>query len=254
MARIRFETAAASATLMNDLDAAGQVRRILHNGIDIVLFEGRTGGRISAHFIDSLIPVYEIRHILEANAAQDTATLFILWADMLLPEHGQTFTADDWMEALFTLYGDCIYGYDQWRGDSFLFPVYFRGSGPRRAIEHGVTLPYRYLTLREVRTWLPGFTGTWRVADFGGPSGASHDPGRVEALTIELAAAYALLAASPGDSLLDIKRAYRLQARRLHPDLNPDAGAHEQMQRLNAAYAAILASRPPDAGPESTQP
>lgn len=246
MARIRFETAAASATLMNDLDAAGQVRRILHNGVDIVLFEGRGGGRISAHFIDSLIPVYEIRHILEANGAQETATLFILWADMLLPEHGQTFTADDWMEALFTLYGDCIYGYDQWRGESFLFPVYFRGSGPRRAIEHGVTLPYRQLTLREVRTWLPGLIGVWRVAGFGGSSGAAHDPDRAEILSIELAAAHALLEASPQDSPLDLKRAYRRQARRLHPDLNPEADAHEQMQRLNAAYAAILASRPPD--------
>ncbi|MFN8377826.1 MAG: J domain-containing protein [Anaerolineae bacterium] len=245
MARIRFETAAASATLMNDLDAAGQVRRIIHNGIDIVLFEGRTGDRISAHFIDSLIPVYEIRQILEANAAQDTATLFLLWADMLLPEHGQTFTADDWMETLFTLYGDCIYGYDQWRGESFLFPVYFRGSGPRRAIEHGVHLPYRQLTLREVRTRSPGFTGTWRVADFGGPTGAAHDPDRLEALSIELAAAYALIAVSPQDSLVDIKRAYRLMARRLHPDLNREPDAHEHMQRLNAAYAAILASRPP---------
>lgn len=248
MARIRFETAAASATLMNDLDAAGQVRRIVHNGVDIVLFEGRSGGLISAHFIDSLIPVYETRQILEANGAHDTATLFILWADMLLPEHGQTYTADDWMETLFTLYGDCIYGYDQWRGESFLFPVYFRGSGPRWAIEHGVTLPYRHFTLREVRTYLPGFTGVWRVADFGGPAGAAHDPDRAEALSMELTAAYALIVASPQDSLPDIKRAYRRQARRLHPDLNANADAHEQMQRLNAAYAAILASRPPDGG------
>ena len=248
MARIRFETAAASAALMNDLEAAGQVRRIVHNGIDIVLFDSAAGGRISAHFIDSLIPVYEIRQILEANAAQDVATLFLLWADMLLPEHGQHYPADDWMEALFTLYGDCIYGYDQWRGEGFLFPVYFRGSGPRRHIEHGSHLPYRLLTRREVRTYLPGFVGVWHVADFGGATGAAHDPDRVAAISIELAAAYALLAARPDDTLLDVKRAYRLLARRLHPDLNPEADAHEQMQRLNAAYSAILASRPPGSG------
>jgi hypothetical protein len=247
MARIRFETAAASAALMNDLDAAGQVRRILHNGVDIVLFTGPSGARVSAHFIDSLIPVYEIRQILEANAAADTATLFVLWADMLLPAHGQSYTAADWMEALFTLYGDCIYGYDQWRGESFLFPVYFRGNGPRRLVEHGTVLPYRQFMLREVRTHLPGFVGVWRVADFGGVTGAAHDPDRVELLSIELTAAYALLDVRPEDSLLDVKRAYRLLARRLHPDLNASADAHEQMQRLNAAWAAILSSRPPEA-------
>jgi hypothetical protein len=249
MARIRFETAAASAALLNDLDAAGQVGRIIHNGVDIVLFTGRDGSRISAHFIDSLIPVYEIRQILDANGASATATLFVLWADMLLPSAGQHYTAPDWTEALFSLYGDCIYGYDQWRGESFLFPVYFRGSGPRRLIEHGIVLPYRQFMVRDVRTHLPGFVGAWRVADFGGVTGAAHDPERVVSLSIELAAAYALLESQPADSLLDIKRAYRLLARQLHPDLNPAPDAHDRMQRLNAAWSAILASRPPDAGP-----
>jgi hypothetical protein len=247
MARIRFETAAASAALLNDLDAAGQVGRILHNGVDIVLFTGRDGARISAHFIDSLIPVYEIRQILEANGARDTATLFLLWADMLLPEHGRPYTMPDWTEALAALFGDCIYGYDQWRGESFLFPVYFRGSGPRRQIEHGTVLPYRQFTMREVHTHLPGFVGRWRVADFGGMTGAAHDPERSVSLSIELAAAYALLEARPEDTLPDVKRAYRRMARRMHPDLNPEDDAHEQMQRLNAAWAVILASRPPGA-------
>ncbi len=246
MAHIRLETATASAALVYDLESAGQVRRMLHNGIDIVLFEAATAGRVSVHFIDSAIPLYEIRHILDGNAGRETATLFFLWADMLLPEHGQTFHAHDWMEALFTLYGDCIYGYDQWRGESFLFPVWFRGSGPRRAVEHGTTLRYDQLTARTVRTYLREFVGEWRVADFGGTSGAAHDPDRLLVLGAELTAAYALLTASPADSLATIKRAYRLLARRLHPDINPADDAQEQMQRLNAAYAAILASRPPE--------
>jgi hypothetical protein len=113
-------------------------------------------------------------------------------------------------------------------------------------IEHGTVLPYRQFTVREVRTHLPGFVGTWRVADFGGVSGAAHDPDRAVSLSIELAAAYALLESQPDDSLLDIKRTYRLLARRLHPDLNPAHDAHDQMQRLNAAWSAILASRPPE--------
>ncbi len=243
MARIRFETAAASAVLVNELQDAGQVKRMLHNGIDIVLFESVSSGRISIHFIDSGIPLYEIDHILAANAAQDTATLFVLWADMMLPAHNQRYHADDWMEALFTLYGDCIYAYDQWGGESFLFPVYFRGSGPLRTAEHGTVLHFEQLTVRTVHTYLAGFVGAWRVADFGGSSGAAHDPDRALALSTELMACYALLAAAPEDSTVAIKRAYRLLARRLHPDVNASLDAHEQMQRLNAAYAQIVASR-----------
>ncbi len=243
MARIRFETAAASAVLVNELDAAGQIRRMLHNGIDIVLFESVSAGRISMHFIDSSIPVYEIEHILEANAAQDTATLFVLWADMMLPAHNQRYHADDWMEILFTLYGDCIYAYDQWGSESFVFPIYFRGSGPLRVAEHGTVLHFEHLGARIVKTHLAGFVGTWRVADFGGTSGAAHDPDRALALDAELAAAYVLLAAAPENSAEAIKRAFRLLARRLHPDVNASPDAHEDMQRLNAAYARIAASR-----------
>jgi hypothetical protein len=243
MARIRFETAAASAALVNALYAAGQIRRMLHNGVDIVLFESAQSGRVSAHFIDSGIPVYEIDHILAANAAQDTATLFLLWADMMLPVHGQRYHADDWMEALFTLYNDCIYAYDQWRGESFLFPVYFRGSGPLRTAEHGMVIHFEQLHRRSVKTHLAGFVGAWTVADFGGKTGAAHDPERGAALSAELAACYALLAVSPADNFETIRRAYRLLARRLHPDLNAGPDAHEAMQALNAAYAMIMASR-----------
>lgn len=246
MARIRFETAAASTVLVNELYAAGQIRRMLHNGIDIVLFESMRGGRISVHFIDSSIPVYEISHILNANAAQDTATLFLLWADMLLPAHNQRYYADDWMEVLFTLYGDCIYGYDQWGGESFIFPVYFRGSGPLRTVEHGTAIRFEQLGQRTVKTWLPDFTGEWRVADFGGVTGAAHDPDRTLALSAELAASYALLNVAPAASSSTVKHAYRLLARRLHPDVNTSANAHEEMQRLNAAYTLIIASRGED--------
>ncbi|MBI1277438.1 MAG: DnaJ domain-containing protein [Anaerolineaceae bacterium] len=41
-------------------------------------------------------------------------------------------------------------------------------------------------------------------------------------------------------SLDDIKRAYRLQARKHHPDTDKTPGATERMQRINDAYARIL--------------
>jgi curved DNA-binding protein CbpA len=57
-----------------------------------------------------------------------------------------------------------------------------------------------------------------------------------------LEAAYALLGVDSGDDRDTVKRAYRLLARRYHPDQNPDPLAHQYMQRLNDAYQRVLAA------------
>jgi molecular chaperone DnaJ len=53
---------------------------------------------------------------------------------------------------------------------------------------------------------------------------------------------YLLLGVEPGDSRETIKKAYRLLARRYHPDLNDASDAHEHMQRLNDAYVKLIES------------
>ncbi|MFP4320971.1 MAG: J domain-containing protein [Anaerolineales bacterium] len=52
---------------------------------------------------------------------------------------------------------------------------------------------------------------------------------------------YDLLSVSPRATPQDIQRAYRREAKRVHPDLNPDqsAWATEQFQQLNAAYKVL---------------
>lgn len=242
MGSIRYETAYASAYFIESLKAGGQLGEMLHNGWDIVLFALPNGAKVSVHFIDSALPVYEIRKTLTENAAQGIHTLFMLWAEMMLPAHGQIYRADDWMEALYTLYGNTIYAYDIFDGEIFLFPVYFRGEGLVRRAEFGTTLRFEHLAVREVTTHLAELTGTWQVADFGGAHGTAHDPVVELALAKALREAYAILGVTPGDSPQTIKRAYRLLARRYHPDLNDAPEAHEEMQRLNSAYARILES------------
>lgn len=240
MGSIRYETAYASAYLVEELKVSGRLAHMRHNGVDIVLFETPSGESVSIHFIDSALPLYEIRRTLTQNAAQNRYTLFALWADMMLPQHGQRYVADDWMEALYTLYHDTIYAYEIIDGEPFVFPVYFRGEGLRREIEFGSAIHFHQLTCRKVQTHLAGLQGEWWVADFGGKRGTAHDPKTEARQWSELQDYHLLLGTEPGDSRETIKKAYRLLARRLHPDLNHDEDAHEQMQRLNHAYDRLM--------------
>ncbi|MBA3900240.1 MAG: J domain-containing protein [Bacteroidetes bacterium] len=50
---------------------------------------------------------------------------------------------------------------------------------------------------------------------------------------------YKILGVSPQASLQEIKTAYRAKAKKLHPDVNPSANAHQQFVLLNKAYAYI---------------
>jgi hypothetical protein len=240
MGNIRYETSYASAWFVELLRASGRLGRMLHNGVDIVLFELVGGQKISAHFIDSALPLYEVRGVLEDNASRGIATLYVLWADMMLPADGQMYTPDDWMEGLFTLYNSSIYAYEIHSSEAFIFPVHFRGEGVRRLAQFGTTVSFATLGARRVKTHLPGLHGEWLVADFGGASGTAHDDLRERAGRTHLDAQYALLGIAPGASALEIRAAYRNLARRLHPDLNAEAEAHEAMMRLNAAYEQVL--------------
>jgi hypothetical protein len=239
MGSYRYETAYASAHTVNLLAENDALARILHNGGDIVLFETPRAQAVSLHFIESALPLYEIRNILQDNGKKNIYTLFLLWCDMMLPHHNQTYRADDWMEALYSLYGGCIYAYDLIDAESFVFPVYFRGESQLRHIEHGTTVRFRLLTCRTVRTHLPGLNDAWRVADFAGQRGTAHDPAKESAFMTALSEYYLLLGVQPEDDRETVKRAYRLLARRFHPDLNRDPAAHEHMQRINQAYQAI---------------
>ena len=55
---------------------------------------------------------------------------------------------------------------------------------------------------------------------------------------------YALLRLSPNASLDEIKQAFRLRAKQLHPDHNPSPDAHDQFIRLHEAYELLTRKRP----------
>jgi hypothetical protein len=216
--------------------------RLKANGGDIVLFETPRGELVSIHMIESGLPLYEIRNTLVDNGKKNIFTLFVLWCDMMLPRNGQVYTCDDWMEALFTLYNGCIYAYEVMDKESYIFPVYFRGSTPVRSVEYGTTVRFRELTCRTLKTHLPGLNDTWHVADFGGVRGNAHDPKASATYGITLNHHYAVLGVTPQDDHAAVKKAYRHLARLYHPDLNKSAEAHVKMQEINQAYQAIIGS------------
>lgn len=232
---MRTVTYNASAYLVEELLRAGVIKRFIEDGGDILLFETHSGARISIHLIESSIERYEIKQILQGNEAQQLYTLFILWGDRLLPNESRDYTAADWLEALYTLYHDRVYAYDIFGNEIFVFPVYFDGTGTTRRVRYGSTVHMGALDWGVFPTPL----GLGRVAGFGiferGKQRGDHP----------LAACFAVLDVDERDDAETIKKAYRLLARRYHPDLNPDPGATATMQQINDAYARIMAAFDP---------
>jgi DnaJ-domain-containing protein 1 len=95
-----------------------------------------------------------------------------------------------------------------------------------------------------INTTAPNFTGYWQVAGF---RPAKHHQQRAQQAPPEtpeskLQRYYDLLGVDEDDSYEAVRKAYRLLARRYHPDLNPAPHATAKMQQINEAYEHILAA------------
>lgn len=240
MRHLRHESYFAGDVLLDRLKQSGVLKRVLHDGGDIILFELHTGERVSAQLIESGIPLYEIKKIVEANTAEGVYSLFMLWAAMMVPDHGKAFKMTDWMEGFVALNGDRVYAYDTLDREVYLFSVFLHGQGDIRMTEWGYTVRAGTLTLREVTTTLPGFSGTWRVAAFETPVFTAEDVLSGSKPMSDLDAAYALLGCIPGDDREAVRSAYYVMARKYHPDANPGEDVTEMMQKINAAYERLI--------------
>ncbi len=242
MGSVRPETYYAGERLLQQLDRAKTIHTMLHDGGDIILFQTPGGQRVSIHMIQSSIPLYEIRKIVSANDDDDIYTLFMLWAAMMVPNHDQLYRMTDWMQAFVDLHGGLVYAYDIYEATPFLFPAFFQDQGTPGylRVEYGTTLRTGEIAFKTVEVNLDGQTRPWRVAYFGTPQARTEDVLSGRAVLSGLEADYALLGVTADDDRETVKQAYRMLARRYHPDANPSKDAHQQMQRLNAAYEAIL--------------
>lgn len=244
---MRTVTYNAGAYLVEEFMRAGVVAQFLHDGGDILLFETLTGEKVSVHLIESSIELGEIKSILEWNEQQQIYTLFILWCDRMLPGDEQWTFSSDWMAAFYSLYGDRIYAYDIYGTEIFVFPVNFEGSGYRRYVHYGTTVNLRHLICEQIVTTLYAFKGAWRVATFQhhysaqsrDTRGAAH---QARVVVHPLQKYFDVLEVSLEDDRETIKRAYRLLARRFHPDLNRATEANNKMQQINEAYDRLVSA------------
>lgn len=238
---MRHETYYAGEVLLNRIRQSGALKRVLHDGGDIILWEHANGQRISIHLIESGIPLYEIRKTLQANTRDGVYTLFLLWAAMMLPEHGKLYRMDDWMEAFLTLGGGRVYGYDILDSHVYLFSVFLHGEGNVRRAEWGYPVRAGYLETLGLDGGVVGLTDAVWVARFEQPRISAEDVLANAQPMSELDAAYALLGVTPADDAESVRQAYYVLARKYHPDANPSDAATEAMQKINAAYARIMA-------------
>ncbi len=235
---MRTETYFASAALVTQLERAGGVAHVHHDGGDIIHLELRSREHILLHLIESSIPVAEVVATLEANRARHHYTLFMFWADRLLPPDGQMHHVEDWMRPLLALYDERLFGYEVHGRQIFVFPVFFEGSGERRRIRHGGHIDATYITCRAVPLRRDGLDGQYYAAELGArPTTQAHPP------LHPLASEYARLGLEVDAELRAVKHAYRKLARHYHPDINADAAATQQMQQINEAYRRILRAK-----------
>jgi hypothetical protein len=239
MASMRTVTYNASAFLVEELQRAGVVARFEHDGGDIILFQLWSGQRVSIHLIESSIQMYEIRQTLADNSANDIHTLFILWGDRMLPGDGQLYEADDWLAAFYSLYDNQVYAYDIYGSEIFIFPVHFDGYTNERRVRYGTTVNMAHLACDTINTTAPNFTGFWRVAGFTTAKRHTQQEAPPEA-EATLETYYDVLGIDEDATYELVRKAYRLLARRYHPDLNKSPNATAKMQQINEAYDAII--------------
>ncbi|MEM9950548.1 MAG: DnaJ domain-containing protein [Chloroflexota bacterium] len=238
---MRFETIYASQYLVSRLDYARAVDNIRDDG-DIIQIDLNTGQQVMILLIERSMSISDVRHYYEANTRNGVYTLMLLWAPVFLPQDGDTYRLDDWMQVLVTLHGDKIYGYEVAGRDAFFFPVHMQGRTLKRKIRYGTIVNYGSIGGRKINTLNPYMPGEWYVAGFdfeaqGYRHYASTDIGTE---TDPLLAYFDVLGVPRFADATAIKLAYRTLARLYHPDVNATAEADTRMRRINEAYAKVM--------------
>jgi hypothetical protein len=244
---VRLDTYKASAFLVSMLHHSGAT--VLEDGGDIIEVRLISGERVSIHLIETSIPAYEIKSTVAYNEANNAHTLFLIWADMLLPPEGHVVEVEEWEQPLLALYGGCIWAYDVFGGEIFVYPIHYDRVGQYHEIRYGSIINVRHMVGTVVDVSWPGMRGQWRVAGFADRTHFHHQhqahagqAGKVIPPD-SLAACWLLLGLDADDSEPeDVKTAFRRLARQIHPDVNKAVNATAQMQALNDAYRRVMAA------------
>lgn len=254
---VRFDTYNASAHFVRQLEQSGKVA-VVHDGGDNLLVQLISGEMISVYLIETVIPPYEIKLTISDNNAAGIYTLFVIWSEMFLPENNSIIQPDEWLTALYTLYGDKVYAFSVYGKDIHIFPVYFERHGRERLIRYGadVNVANFGCDIRVVSE-IAMLSGTWRIADFDHPAAdgsastqkkqrkqqnGHSKHGEAAPQSQRGGTPWEVLGIETDTDQATVKRVYRRLARQYHPDTNHSADATHQMQYLNEAYDSLMRS------------
>jgi hypothetical protein len=233
--------------LLDRLHQSAPHVQVVHNALDIVLLNLPGDLQVAIHLVERDIDLGELRRVLEQNARAGRHTLFVLWAAMLLPEHGELYAPYDWMSALLGLYGSKIYAFETAGQHCWLFPVYFDHplTGTVRRIRYGDLLDLGTLRGETVFTEGQFLIGRWQVAACDDAPFHTHGQRRTaDAPQAEgrftLRVYFELLGLRADADAETVRAAYRRLAMQFHPDRNAAPEATLHMQRLNTAYEQIM--------------
>ncbi|MFP4321773.1 MAG: J domain-containing protein [Anaerolineales bacterium] len=217
-----------------------EVVDLWEDGSDLILVTLRDGREVMIHLLDGALTAGELRRMQADDRRAGYASLFMFWADMLLPGEGQRFVPADWMHELLSESGGYLYGYERIGPEIYIFPVYFDAQAGSTAyyVRWGQTVQVARLHIEHNNNG-KGHFANFQAAERDHTERARQIP--PDATPQELQAHYALLALSPEATPKEIRQAYRQRARELHPDLNTETDTTADMQVLNRAYQQLMA-------------
>lgn len=250
---MRLDTYSFRNHLIEALEAGDSGAQIELDDGDVIRVRLSSHERVEIHIIEREVEIEEIRSIFAQNQALEdsTHTLYLLWCDMTLPDHGEVFEPEAWLLTLHTLYGQRVYGYRVYGYESYIYPVHLEWLSPvQRRAHYGAPVRIAALGCAINHVESAKLAGAWYIADFNDSSPSAtyqrtyktvddRQRRQLPQPTHELQHYYALLGVEVTANRDTLKKAYRNLARLYHPDLNPEAGTHEKMQHINEAYRII---------------
>jgi hypothetical protein len=237
--------------------------KVRYDDFDVIVIDLPDGQAAAICLMERETPLNEIVSVFQDHARQHIHTVFILWCEMHLPEHGDIFEPPEWMLGLYTLQHRQLYAYKTIGDEVYIYPIQFEriGYGKERLVKYGQPLDVRDLGCAVVEITGEKLQGRWLMADFLHGRGHAHtqrvyrdrmererrqrkhqrqQQTPVSPQSDKLAVYYRILGLSSGAKVEEIRKAYRILARQYHPDLNPASGSTEKMQHLNAAYRHLM--------------
>lgn len=249
---LKFDTHNVRSYLLWKLSNTPQVAKTWHDDSDIILASLQTGEKIMFHLNERFADLHDIKTTLNGDTQAGRHTLMLFWADMLLPDNGERFTPNEWMQAALELYSERIYAFDIYAKDVHVFPVHFQKQAGKyeRLIRYGREIDFAKLNCQTITVDIPVLKGTWKIAGFhahtvdqpsNGNTSSTHSQPKNTTVPVALHGYYHLLKLELSASPEAIRKAYREMARQYHPDLNKAADAGEKMKYINEAYQKIMA-------------